>query len=82
MRTSCVPRNIKINTETVSQIAIKYSDAVAAKKQAAFRSDFNNWVWNQVLDRRKLDHKWRKGFNFHHKITTDGVSVSNLQKQR
>lgn len=61
-----------------SQIALKYSDAVATRKEAASRSDFNDWAWNQVLDRKKVDRKLKKGFCFHHEISTNGVSVSIL----
>jgi hypothetical protein len=41
------------------------------------REDFNDWVWNRLLDRKKVDGKSRK-FRFHHEITTDGVAASLL----
>lgn len=75
LRTSCIPKHVKIDTETLSQITVPYKKAVAARKEAPSMLDFNNWVWNRALDRKKVDRKLRMGFCFHHEITTDGVCL-------
>ena len=40
--------------------------------------DYNDFIWNRLLDRKKVDKKLRNGFRFHHEIATDGVCVSIL----
>ena len=49
-----------LNTALIAQLFLSYSDR----------------VWERVLKRGAIDKKFaRGGFNFHHKITTDGVSL-------
>ena len=63
----------------IAQLFLSYSDKLTARKDAASRTSYNDWVWERVLKRGAIDKKFaRGGFNFHHKITTDGVSVSLL----
>ena len=73
-----MPKHLKIDTETLAQLFVPYKEAVTARKDAPTRSAFNDWVWDRLLDRRKVDRKLRKGFRFHHEISTDGVSISIL----
>ena len=44
------------------------------------REEYNYFVWNLLLHRKKVNHKSRK-FKFHHEITTDGVAASLLFSQ-
>ena len=44
--------------------------------------DYNDFIWNRLLDRKKVDKKLRNGFRFHHQITTDGVCVSILYSRQ
>ncbi len=39
--------------------------------------EYNDWVWNGFVDRKKVDSKTKK-FQFNHEMTTDGVAVSVL----
>lgn len=78
LRTDCIPKNLKIDTETLAQISIPYKETVAARKEFTSRSCYNDWVWNRFLDRKTVDRKLRNGFTFHHQISTDGVSASIL----
>ncbi len=67
-----VPRHVKIDTETLAQILVPYKEAVLARKDGPItRTGRGARCW----DRNKVD---RKGFHFHHEVTTDGVSVSVL----
>ena len=78
LRVSCTPKHLKIDTETACQLFVPYREATSARKEATTRTVFNDWVWNKLLNRRRVEHKLRKGFTFHHEITTDGVSASIL----
>ena len=80
-RRSCVPTHVKIDTETCAQVTMRYSEAVKERKDAIERRDFNDLVWGKILDRKTVDRKLRKGFRFHHEISTDGVAVSILYSQ-
>ena len=55
------------------EFLLPHKDAVTARKEAPDRSVFNDWVWDRLLDRRKVDRKLRKGFHFHHEIASDGA---------
>lgn len=49
-----------------------------ARKLAADRESFNDWVWEKVIVQSHKMFRNRKGWWFHHKIRTDGVAVSIL----
>lgn len=73
------PRHVKMDTETVAQAFVPYSERIDARRKAIDRKAFNEWVWSRVLQMEKISKKMRKkGFSFHHEITTDGVAVSLL----
>ena len=77
LRTSSIPSHIKLDTEAVAQCFLPYKAAMEARKSAPDREIYNDYVWNPLLDRKKVDGKTRK-FKFHHEITTDGVAASLL----
>ena len=54
---SRVPKHFKVDTKTCLQMFVPYKDAVAARKSAFTRSEYNEWVWNILLDRRKIDRR-------------------------
>ena len=78
LHTSCIPRHVKIDTETLAQIVIPHREAVQARKDATTRLNYNDFIWNKILNSKVVDGKLKKGFHFHHEITTDGYSVSIL----
>lgn len=57
---------------------ISHKDRVNARKLAADRESFNDWVWEKVIVQSHKMFRNRKGWWFHHKIRTDGVAVSIL----
>ena len=75
-RRANVPCHVKMDTECIAQLFLSGSDRSTARKNAASRTAYNNWVWERVLKRGVKFA--RGGFVFHHEITTDGVSVSML----
>ena len=78
-RSSCVLCHVKFDTEAMAQLFIPYKTCVEARKSFGpeGRKEYNDWVWNSIVDRKKVDSKSRK-FSFHHKISMDGVAVSVL----
>ena len=78
-RRSNVPCHCKLDTETIAQLFVSYSERVQQRKAAEDRIVYNNWVWSKVLNLNRVNRKFRNaGFRFHHEITTDGVAVSVL----
>ena len=79
-RRSNVPSHCQIDTEALAQIFIPHSERVMERKSAGDeRKAYNDFVWNRVFDRRKVDRKVKKsGFRFHHEVMTDGVAVTLL----
>lgn len=72
-----IPCHCKFDTESLSQILIPYKERVDARKLLVDRTLYNEWVWEKFLDIRAVSKKL-KGYNFHHEITTDGISASIL----
>ena len=66
-----------MDTEAISQIFIPHKESVEAKKVIHERTEYNNWVWEKVLNVGSLK-KRLAGFSFHHEISTDGIAVSVL----
>ena len=82
LHTSCIPKHVKIHTEILAQILVPHKEAVLARKNAPTRNHYNDWVWNKVLARKKVDRKLRKGFRFHHhgrRICIDPLLTSQAQ---
>ena len=78
-RRSCVPCHVKLDMECLGELLIPWKERTKQRKEASDREAYNNWVWNIILDRRKVNRKLsRSGFRFHHEISTDGVSASIL----
>ena len=78
-RSSCVPCHCKFDTEAMAQLLLPYKTCVEERKARGKdgRKEYNDWVWNAFVDRKKVDSKLKK-FRFHHEMTTDGVAVSLL----
>ena len=58
----------KFDTEALSQLFIPYKKRVEARKLLVDRADYNEWVWDKVMDIRGLKRRV-KSFKFHHEIT-------------
>ncbi len=78
-RSSCIPCHCKMDTESLAQLILPRKECVKARNDFGKdgRKEYNDWVWNKVVRRKKIDSKF-KTFSFHHEISTDGVSVSLL----
>lgn len=48
-RRSNVPCHCKLDTETIAQLFVSYSERVQQRKAAEDRIAYNNWVWSGVL---------------------------------
>ena len=80
-RTSNVPCHTNLDTETVSQMLISYKERTDTRKLKETRGDYNDWVWQKVIDLSHKIFRKMKG-KFHHEITTDGMAVSILLSRR
>jgi hypothetical protein len=60
LRTTSIPCHVKLDTTVVVQCFVPYKEAVETRKAAEIQEDFNDWVWNRLLDRKKVDSKSRK----------------------
>ncbi len=78
-RRSWVPCHCKVDTEGALEMFTPYSERVKLRKSFGKedREAFNDAVWEEILDSKKVAKK-SKSFKFHHKISTDGVCMSLL----
>ena len=53
LRTSCIPKHVKIHTEILAQILVPHKEAVLARKNAPTRNHYNDWVWNRCWPGRR-----------------------------
>ena len=53
LRTSCIPKHVKIHTEILAQILVPHKEAVLARKNALTRNHYNDWVWNRCWPGRR-----------------------------
>ncbi len=75
-RRSWVPCHCKVDTEGALEMFTPYSERVKLRKSFGKedRKAFNDAVWEEILDSKKVAKK-SKSFKFHHEISTDGVSA-------
>lgn len=71
-----IPCHVKFDTETVLEMFTPNKRRIEWRKSfGEDRKSFNWAVWDTLLDVKTVKKKSRC-FDFHHEITTDGVSVS------
>lgn len=51
--------------DSLAKILVPYKEAVLE----APTLEYNKWVQNKVLNRKKAERKLRKGFRFHYEVT-------------
>ena len=58
-RSGCIPSHIKFDTEALAQILLPKRMCGEARKRFGFeeRNEYNDWVWNRSLNRRKVNSK-------------------------
>ena len=57
VRKSCIPCHSKFDTETVGLMFIKAKDRKKKRSEAENRSDYNDYVWSNVLKIEKIRKK-------------------------
>lgn len=78
-RRSNIPCHSKFDIEAIGEIFLPYKKRGEIRKAAGDRKVYNDVVWKNVLKVWLVKKKVRcSGFEFHHEITTDGVSVTLL----
>ena len=74
-----VPCHCKWDTEAIAQVFLPRKKEVLEKKKVRISApDFNEAVWRQVLKMTLVQKMLRRGWKFHHEISTNGVSISVL----
>ena len=74
LRTSCVPRNLQVDTTTLVTILFTHKQMTAMRKDKTME-EYKKLVWGEFLGLQKVNKKTKK-YSFHGLIHTDGVSVS------